>query len=179
MAAGGALGLLANLGEQQGWSEGLVKSLQVASATLTGLGSVLAIMPLLFGNIKVAANGAGIALMKAGVEGGAGGAIASIGWGPFLLIIGAVIVTVIALVAAFKAIHAASPEGKLEAATEAATTSGRVPGNSNGRNNGKNAETESNSELPVVAIIAAAAVVIALIAAFVILKMNANKKRGN
>lgn len=66
-----------------------------------------------------------------------------------------------------------------EAATEAATTSGRVPGNSNGRNNGKNAETESNSELPVVAIIAAAAVVIALIAAFVILKLNANKKRGN
>ena len=113
MVAGGALGLLANVGAKQDWSEELVSGLQTASAALTGLGGTLMMLQMAFPSLASV-----VKVSSAGIQ--IAGMTSALSWGWFAVIIIGVIAVVWLLVAAFKAVHAASPEGKLEAATEAA-----------------------------------------------------------
>lgn len=113
--AGGAFGLLANVLEKNGMDKG-AEACRTLSTAMMGLGSVLTLLPTVFGGSTVAIKAWKLTVLDA--SGANAVFTASLGW--IAVAIVAAVAVIWLLVAAFKAIHAASPEGKLEAATQAA-----------------------------------------------------------
>ena len=113
MAAGSALSMLGQLGEEQDWPEFLTDALQGAGTALTGFGgiasSLMMLFPQLASKVQISAQGMAIA-----------GTTVKLAWWEIIVIIMAVVAVIGLLVAAFKEAERSTPEAKLKAAEEAA-----------------------------------------------------------